>query len=263
MSRLRGRPVGAARRRRRRPSGASSVVTVHRIGRIRSRRVGTVQTDDVLTSTHHEWVVEGSPVGLARAPHTDTACRAAVAGREHDFAGIVLIGIGVVLGLAMYFDLAGPLGSGIETFVGWFFGLGRFLLPLVLVAVGVAFVRKGESSSPLRLVLGWGLVGAVRAGVACTSSATPESFTAFSDRWVDTLGEARRLVRCAVGEPIASTDRHRRARSSVLVAVFVGGAAADHADVAAHDGDHTGRGVGAVAKPVGRRPSGRCPTCRR
>jgi DNA segregation ATPase FtsK/SpoIIIE, S-DNA-T family len=32
----------------------------------------------------------------------------------------------------MYFDLAGPLGRGVETFVGWILGLGRFVLPIAL-----------------------------------------------------------------------------------------------------------------------------------
>ena len=70
-----------------------------------------------------------------------------------------LLAVGVLLGLAMYLDLAGPLGRGIEEFVGWFLGLGRYLLPVVLVASGVALVKKGQSSSPVRLVIGWGLMG--------------------------------------------------------------------------------------------------------
>jgi S-DNA-T family DNA segregation ATPase FtsK/SpoIIIE len=66
--------------------------------------------------------------------------REAVEGREHEFVGLVLIGLGVLFGLAIYFDLAGPLGRGVEAFIGWFLGLGRFVLPVVLVASGVALV---------------------------------------------------------------------------------------------------------------------------
>ena len=41
--------------------------------------------------------------------------------------------------------------------LGWFAGLARYAVPVALVAVGVALVRKGQSSNPARLVIGWGL----------------------------------------------------------------------------------------------------------
>jgi S-DNA-T family DNA segregation ATPase FtsK/SpoIIIE len=76
--------------------------------------------------------------------------------RRHDeLIGLGLVGIAVLLGLAMYLDLAGPVGRGVDTLFGWIFGLGRYLLPPVLAAVGVAFVQKGRSSSPVRLAIAW------------------------------------------------------------------------------------------------------------
>ena len=71
---------------------------------------------------------------------------------------MALIVVGVLLALSIYFDLAGPVGRGIETLFGWFVGLGRFLLPPALVAIGVSMVRRGQSSSPVRLVVGWAVV---------------------------------------------------------------------------------------------------------
>ena len=102
--------------------------------------------------------------------------RDAVEGREHEFLGLVLVGVGVLLGLAIYVDLAGPLGRGVEAFVGWFFGLGRYVLPVVLVASGVALVKKGQSSSPTRLMIGWGLVGIALLGMLHVVR-EPESLT--------------------------------------------------------------------------------------
>ena len=106
---------------------------------------------------------DATPPGTRRRDVAQAELKQAVDGREHEFIGIALILVGVLLGLATYFDLAGPLGRSIESFVGWFVGLGRFILPLILVSAGVALVKKGQSSSPTRLVIGWGLVGRRRA----------------------------------------------------------------------------------------------------
>jgi len=91
--------------------------------------------------------------------------RGAVEGREHEFFGLGSIGIGVLCALAVYINLAGPLGRGIETVVGWFTGLGRFAVPLVLIATGIALVKRGRSYSPFRLVVGWSLVSLALLGL--------------------------------------------------------------------------------------------------
>ncbi len=83
--------------------------------------------------------------------------RGAMDGREHEFLGLGLIGGGLVCALAIL-DVAGPLGRGIETVIGWFAGLGRFAVPLILIATGVALVKRGRSYSPARLVVGWTLI---------------------------------------------------------------------------------------------------------
>ena len=65
----------------------------------------------------------------------------------------------------MYLNLAGPLGRGVETLFGWIVGLARYAVPLVLVATGVALIKKGQSSSPWRLAVGWALVGLAVVGI--------------------------------------------------------------------------------------------------
>ena len=96
----------------------------------------------------------------SRRDRANTEIRDAVAGREHEFLGLGLIGGGVLLGLGVYFNLAGPLGRGIETMTGWFAGMGRFAVPAVLILSGVALVRRGRSYSPFRLAIGWAMVAA-------------------------------------------------------------------------------------------------------
>ena len=74
----------------------------------------------------------------SRRTRANAEMREAIAGREHEFLGLVLIGAAILLGLAMYFDLAGPLGRGVETVFGWLAGLGRYALPVVLIGASIS-----------------------------------------------------------------------------------------------------------------------------
>jgi S-DNA-T family DNA segregation ATPase FtsK/SpoIIIE len=186
-----------------------------------------------------------TPPSTKRRNSTHDELRKAVEGREHDLIGVVLICVGAVLGLAMYLDLAGPVGRGIEVFVGWFLGLGRFLLPVALVAIGVALVRKAESSSPVRLGIGWGLVSTATLGLLHVIR-DPESLTAFDD-----LGEAGGLVGGVIGEPLRALIATAGA-IVVLLAIGVGGALLITQTSLRTMASHTGRGLNAVAKPLGK-----------
>ena len=65
-------------------------------------------------------VRDATPPSTSRNPRAraQSGLRGAVEGREHEFVGIGLIGGGVLLGLGMYWDLAGPVGRGIEKLFG-------------------------------------------------------------------------------------------------------------------------------------------------
>ena len=82
------------------------------------------------------------------------AVKAAVSGRESEFRGIAIVVAGVVAALGVYLDVAGPVGDGIDTALGWILGLGRFLLPPALVAIGVVAIRRNESEHRLRVAVG-------------------------------------------------------------------------------------------------------------
>jgi S-DNA-T family DNA segregation ATPase FtsK/SpoIIIE len=177
--------------------------------------------------------------------------RAAVQGRENEFAGLIVLGVGVLLGLAMYLDVAGPLGRWAESFLGWFVGLGRFLLPLALVAVGVALVKKGHSSSPVRLALGWGLMFLALLGFLHVIR-TPESLTTFtSDDGGYALGDGGGWIGAAIGGPTSALLASAGA-IALFAAVFVGGALLITQTSLRTMAEHTGGFVASVIRPVGR-----------
>ncbi|MCB0968787.1 MAG: DNA translocase FtsK 4TM domain-containing protein, partial [Ilumatobacter sp.] len=177
--------------------------------------------------------------------------RQAVSGREHEFLGLVLIGAGIVLGLAMYLDLAGPLGSGIETSVGWFLGIGRYLLPLLLLVAGGALVRKHVSSSPATIALGWGLILLSVLGIIHIVR-TPDSLTTFQDgEGVTTLGEGGGWIGALVGGPLEALLAPVGG-IVVLAAILIGAALLITQTSLRTMAESASRGAAAVARPVGR-----------
>ncbi|MDW3212541.1 MAG: DNA translocase FtsK 4TM domain-containing protein [Ilumatobacteraceae bacterium] len=188
---------------------------------------------------------DATPPGTRRRGQAQADLKQAVDGREHEFIGFALLVVGVLLGLAMYFDLAGPLGRGVEAFIGWFVGFGRYVLPVVLVSSGIALVKKGQSSSPTRLVIGWGLIGAAILGLLHIVR-EPESFTD-----LDQIGDAGGWVGAAIAGPLQALVASAGA-VVVLFALFVGGVLLITSTSLKTMASRTGRGVGTVARPIGR-----------
>ena len=183
----------------------------------------------------------------SRRGQASAELRQAIEGREHEFAGIGFIAVGVLLAMAIYVNLAGPLGRGVETVVGWLTGLGRFVLPIALVAIGVALVRQGQSMRRFRLAIGWGMLGLSMLGLLHVVRGPEKIMANF-----DTLGRAGGWVGALIGEPLRGLIASGGA-IVVLVAVFVGGALVITGASLRSMLSHTGRGVGAVAVPIGRR----------
>jgi S-DNA-T family DNA segregation ATPase FtsK/SpoIIIE len=184
------------------------------------------------------------------APSRQSEVRAAVDGREHEFIGLVLLGAGVLLGLAMYLDLAGPLGRWGESFLGWFVGLGRYALPIALVASGIALVKKGHSSSPARLALGWGLMYVAALGFLHVVR-TPESLTTFNSDEGYALGDGGGWIGAVVGAPLEALVAPAGA-IAIFVAVLVGGALLITQTSLHTMAEQTGGFLAAILKPLGR-----------
>ena len=115
---------------------------------------------------------------------------------EHDVIGIGLVGLGVVVALAIWVGLAGPLGDAVDTFLGWLFGGPRLLLPVALVAVGITVIRGGRLASPPRLAGGWITLWCAITGLVHVVD-PPSDLTDVAE-----LGESAGLVGALIGEPL-------------------------------------------------------------
>src|SRR5207247_1094182 len=62
-------------------------------------------------------------------------------GHGADFAGIVLIVIGLVAGMGVYADAGGPVGRGTADLVGFIVGAARVIMPILLIVLGALLVR--------------------------------------------------------------------------------------------------------------------------
>ena len=206
-------------------------------------------TEEAVEDDHHQArpVKSAATSATSRRDQASAELRQAIKGREHEFAGIGFIASGVLLGLAIYLNLAGPLGRGIETVVGWLTGLGRFVVPVALIAVGAALVGKGRSIHRFRLAVGWGLLGLSLLGLLHVVRGPEKIMANF-----DTLGRAGGWIGALVGEPLRSLIASGGA-IVVLAAMFVGGALVITGASVRSVLSNTGKGVGAVAVPIGRK----------
>ena len=144
-----------------------------------------------------------------------SAGREAAKSDDGGLLGIALIAIGVLLILGVWFSLAGPAGDGAGTFLGWFLGIGRHVLPIVLIGSGVAVLRDHEPQEPIRLGVGWVLAVLSSLGFIHVIR-TPTSLTD-----LDALGSAGGLLGVAGGEPLQRLVAPAGA-VVVLVAAFIG-----------------------------------------
>ena len=181
----------------------------------------------------------------SRGQQAKTEVREGVEGREHEFVGIGLIVGGLLLALATFFNLAGPLGRGARTVLAWLFGFGLIAVPIVLIAVGVSLVRKGRSASPMRLIIGWSLVALATLGLLHVFGG-PQSFTD-----VDELDDAGGLLGALVGEPLEALLATGGA-AVLLIGLVIGGALLVTQTSLRTMAARTGSTVSTVARPLGR-----------
>jgi len=145
------------------------------------------------------------------------AVKAAVGGRENEFLGIGIVVVAVLAALAIYLDVAGPLGDAIDTGLGWLVGLGRFFLPPAIALLGITLIRRNESEHRLRVGVGstlivlsiFGLLHLARGAGHMTAS-------------VDALKPAGGWIGAIVGQPLRSLLSIVGA-VVVLLAILLGG----------------------------------------
>jgi len=144
---------------------------------------------------------------------------------EHsgDAWGLGLIALGLVLGLAIYLDMAGPLGRALDLGVGAALGMVRLVVPVGLVAAGVALVREHRDDEPsggpnvghpARLIVGSALLLVSVTGLLHLGRGTP----ALADG-LRPLGRAGGVTGYVFGAPL---DALASTWASALVLLAVG-----------------------------------------
>ena len=209
------------------------------------------------TAANRGGVRDATPPSTSRNRRTRAQddLRGAVEGREHEFVGIGLIGGGVLLGLGMYWNLAGPVGRGIEKLFGWITGIGRFVRPAGADRGRDRARPQGPLVEPVPSRPRLGSDGVVGARVP-----PPGTWSRQDLGRVRRARHGRRLARRTRRRAAAGDARQwRRGRRAA------GGvrrrAVARHQHIAADDGDadRSWRGIGGATTRAGRTQGDRRP----
>jgi S-DNA-T family DNA segregation ATPase FtsK/SpoIIIE len=140
-----------------------------------------------------------------------------VDGHAGDLWGVVLVALGLICGLSLWLDLAGPVGDGLRVGIGAIVGIARVLVPVGLVAAGVALIAgpaRAESRLAsladddipppgtaverlVRIVIGSVLLFVALAGLLHLTRGSP-AWDDHIDRFVDAGG----VVGYGVGAPL-------------------------------------------------------------
>jgi DNA segregation ATPase FtsK/SpoIIIE, S-DNA-T family len=120
-----------------------------------------------------------------------------VEGHESDLIGLGLIVLALLLALGIYGHFAGIVGDGLEWLAALLTGLGRFLLPVAIAAVGVALISSRRSSNRLRLVIGCVAAAAAVLGLLHVLRGPHEVSTSY-----DAVNDAGGWLGALVGEPL-------------------------------------------------------------
>lgn len=119
-------------------------------------------------------------------------------GHEADLVGIALILVAILLALATYADLAGPLGRGLDSAVGALVGVGRYFAPLALAGLGIACITGIDPGEGMgRLFVGSSLL-AVAAVAGLHVLKGPDAFPGTHGEVTDAGG----WVGAALGQPL-------------------------------------------------------------
>jgi S-DNA-T family DNA segregation ATPase FtsK/SpoIIIE len=186
--------------------------------------------------------------GGARAGgRTSAAVRGAIGPHRDDLIGLLAIGVGVLLALAVYVHVAGVVGRSVDRGLGALIGSARFLLPLAMVACGVAFVMDNRSEHRARLAVGAGLAGIALLGLLHVVRGPHRIAVAPSS-----VGRAGGWLGAVIGEPIRQLIAGPGAVVLLSIAVFAGVLIATRASLR-RVATTVGRGVRTGAGPAWRK----------
>ena len=134
------------------------------------------------------------------------ALASALSGHARELTGLLLACVGIVAGMGIYADAAGPVGRGLDTAFGTGVGWARLLLPVLLLAVGGLLVRGRREPEPgaeplatAHLWVGGLLVAVAAAGLLHLAGGRPPLDAPTHD-----LSHAGGLLGLAVAGPLSS-----------------------------------------------------------
>jgi DNA segregation ATPase FtsK/SpoIIIE, S-DNA-T family len=158
------------------------------------------------------------PRGSKREPRR-SPLSGATTGHESDLIGIAFIAAAVLTAMAVWFDLAGPIGRVLDHGLSVVLGYGRVVVPAILGAVGGVLVADRWREAGARTVVGAAAITASFLGLLHIAGG-PE-------RWdlteLDPLREGGGLLGAVVGHPLRSLLAPWGG-AAVLIAVALGGA---------------------------------------
>jgi S-DNA-T family DNA segregation ATPase FtsK/SpoIIIE len=88
-----------------------------------------------------------------------------LAARASELMGMFFLVLGVLASLSVYVSVVGPVGRGLDTSLRWTVGLGRYVLPLICLGLGVALLKRVSIEHRVRLTFGWLVVSVALLGV--------------------------------------------------------------------------------------------------
>jgi len=187
-------------------------------------------------------------------------------GHGADFAGIVLIVVGVVAGMGVYAGAGGPVGRGTADLVGFIVGAARVIIPILLVVLGALLVRGAPAPREIdpddptvvdldpqaaehpfaRTVFGGVLIAIAGLGLLHVLRHAP-SFSDGADAMADSAG----YLGGAIGAPVRAAISTVGAVIVFLAVGFAGVLVITRTTVR-HVAGKTAAGVAKGARPVGR-----------
>ena len=161
--------------------------------------MGEEKSENSLTGsrgTDHKKSVRVSNTPSTEEGATKNFFKTAFAGRGNEMLGLSLVLGGLLAGLSIYLEQAGPVGDVVDGAAGWTIGVIKLVLPVLMVVTGLAMFRErsefGEITKRLPVGLFLGLVGV--SGLLHLSRGRP----GINDG-VDELGEAGGILGLSAG----------------------------------------------------------------
>jgi S-DNA-T family DNA segregation ATPase FtsK/SpoIIIE len=143
--------------------------------------------------------------------------REIVAGRGHEFGGVALVCLGVLLVMSVFFEMAGPLGRLLDTSLSSLVGVGRFLTPFMAVGFGVAFIKRAEVQHRVRLSVGLSIIALALLGIIHIIWGTGSV-----EADVDALARAGGWLGWLAGQPLSDVTTRLAATVILLAVIFCG-----------------------------------------